>query len=307
MDKKGVERQVLITTILVIVSFIIILMVIGRFAAVIPDTFDREACRSSVLIKAGLEAKPILSKALGLSPALKCKTEYLCLNKGGKCPKQGYEKVTVKTDDEIKRKVAESMYNCWYQLGEGKADFLGDNFLGLGTQESTCVICSVIKFDEFTNDKQLDFSNYLEKTKIPVGNKTYLEYFTDMKEAKLPTQLKAEELNTNKDYAIVFAGLKGGKDLQESLNDMTGTVGTAITAGIGLKTVGVSLLSAKGALLIAIPAAVFKSTQLGFNSWNAHIATIRCDKESKGCFTMMLLPNTAEEISQVCERIESIP
>lgn len=305
-DKRGLEKTVIVTSIIVIISFIIILGAVGKLGGFLPETLDREICRNSVFAKAAVEERQGIKELFDLSPSLKCKTEYLCLHQGGKCPETGFDKKEVRDEEHLTKEIADSMFWCWWQLGEGKADFMEKPLSGIGATKSSCVICSVIKFDEFTKDKELKLIDYLGNETGPFGNKTYMDYFTDNQYAKLKPRLKASNLVTDKDYAILFVGLKGG-DVKSSL-DKTG-IGVSSVGVFSLATgaVGINLINPKTLLTAIFSYEIFDILGFGSDIWNAHIATIRCDGEKEGCFTMMLVPYNAQEIAIACNTIESIP
>ncbi len=168
----------LVTLVILIVSFIIILFLIFRLN--LGGTTDREICHNSVVLR---------DKATSIVGELDCKTNYLCISGRKDCeditPTQTIRidtsKIDKATKKEIMKVIAEEMSDCWWQFGEGKADYLGISDKNPWGKNS-CAICSIVEFDKEILDKNYkityrEFYEYLLSYKK--GDKTYFSYLYD--------------------------------------------------------------------------------------------------------------------------------
>jgi len=281
--------------ILFAVSAAILIVAIGHFSPLYGEIAEKEACRSSVVLRSTQIAQ--------LAIPLNCKTK----------------EVTITSIDEnkIKSEIAREMYDCWDMLGQGKIDFFGESawkIVSLGTAQSSCIICSRIKFDENVQKKisGVDIDNYLASANVPGKDFTYLEYFSGEK-TKLPTDVQIMPLSTGQEYAVIFSGIKGG-DFGSVLKTDIALLGVGVAgsmATIGSYATGKLILTAgkatmqnPWAALATITAAV--GTQMGFAAWNQHVSAMYCDGSKQGCFILSIIPYSAEAISAKCQNIESI-
>ncbi len=337
INKKaaGLVQATIISLIILVVGAAVILIFLHYFP--FTQIVDKEACHNSVILR---------SQKLGeMLVPLKCKTQY----------------ITIDTSDEekIKRIIADAMYDCWWMLGEGRYDFFPEkesvNF-GLHKLESSCVICSVIKFSDKVKKENLNINivEYLNNHIIPGKNITYVQYFSNSNETIRPADLKlAPTISTSKDYAIVFMGVKSPELWEPVVKDLGILVGGAflfgassgaatgsLTKGIvgGFRGVGkliqflkpIKTISTQGIMITEtgarIPLAETTMTvaskagitalvalgitmiaQTGVTIWNQQIAATYCDGSKKGCFSLILTPLEASNITKYCTSIESIP
>jgi hypothetical protein len=297
-NKRGLESSTLVTLIALIIGFGILLIAARNLTSEFPSSITKETCHSSVLAR-GYEASGV---ALGklFTNSIKCKTEYKCLSMGGECP-TGYQTITVFNEEDIKREVANSMYDCWWELGEGKVNFLGRPLI---TNEKSCAMCSVIHFDEKIRQqfpKISSFSDYLYQNNVPGTSQTFLQYFSG---SRAPPTEKID-FSTNQDYSVVYSLIEK--------NLLWTTVGTS--AGCTASFLGGAKLAAAS---LAIPVAgvyvapvAFGTVFLGgcaasfftadkFNNW--------MKSDEKYISSMQLVPYTPESVKQLgCQSIESIP
>jgi len=213
------------------------------------------------------------------------------------------------------------MYDCWWMLGEGKYDFFSnptwqETIIEVGsfqgTAKANCVICSIIRFEDNVKEKQMEIhvTEFMETTKVPIKNITYLEYLSGQEDAKLPTNIEINKLNTNQDYVVVFMGIRGGS-FGNAVKDLGISMGGGAFTGFMIG----SLLGPKGMLWgagIGATVGQFLGYLNGIKEiQNANIASIRCNEEfsvsDPGCFILYLVPLSAEELSTTCQNIESIP
>lgn len=172
INKKGeLTTKNLVTLLVLIASFVIVLFFLFRLD--LGAVTDKEICHNSVVLK---------SKAQGLVGELDCKINYVCISGGGNCEDiSPTETIVVNVDskEEIMKVIAEEMANCWWMFGEGKLNYIGENF-GATT---TCAACSTVKFDDRILDKNYkinyrEFYEYLS-TLQDDSIENYLNYLYD--------------------------------------------------------------------------------------------------------------------------------
>ncbi|UCD21150.1 MAG: hypothetical protein JSW08_01225 [archaeon] len=293
MKKRGeISQAVLIGLIILIVGAALLLIIFMRIPY--KSTSEKEACHQSVLLR----SKSILGLEPGQSLVpLNCRTQNIT--------------ISTRSEAIISREIANEMYGCkWMFSGEDGTplDFFGEGFWrtlgipGAGTAKSACVICTIIEFDENLKERpmDIDFLRYIEKTKIPEKNITYLDYFTGQENSNFPEQVSGAKIRTSQDYAIVYMGIKGG-GFGEALRT---TIGTTVVGGV----VGLAFGGPKGALIgagigLALQLILQPITQLT----SSHAAAVHCDGERKGCVTLHLVPYSADSLSSICQKIDSIP
>lgn len=311
-NKKGLETEILVPIIITLLSLAVLFVVVGRIVGLFPVTITKEICHDSVAERATSIKGVNIGK---IFVSIKCKTMYKCLSMGGECP-EGYEKISVSNEEDIKREIADSMYDCWWMLGEGKIDFFSESgwktLSGFGLAKSSCVVCSNIYFDDKVKEKvkDIDLIPYLAVTKVPNKGITYLDYFSDQKDLALPSDLKAEKLSTSQEYTIIFSGIKGGDFWGRLKTDAAILIGGSVIMG---PSASVKAGRAIGGLVQATPGwwkaawAIPALAQMGFEGYNKYIAYSYCNGETQGCFIQSIIPYNAEQLSKTCQNIESIP
>jgi len=298
--KKALVPSTLVTIMIILISFVALGYAVVRITGIIPSTLDREACRDSVILRSS-----DLLKGTHLTPELiplKCKTENI--------------KISSPIEEDIQKTVVNAMYDCWWMLGEGKVDFFTpSNWWNisnpLGLESPNCIICSQIKFEGGAKNKNIDIIGYMNRKIIPGKDITYMQYFNGNKDAVFSTNVEVKPLNTNTDYSVIFIGVKG-VDVDKHLKNaqITGVVAGA-TIGAAAGSVFFGIGTVPGALVGGLI-----GTVVGFGSGsvvggasvvaNAYFASTYCNG-ANGCFNMVLVPSTAENIGKYCQKIESIP
>ncbi len=249
-EKKGIATETTVFMMLGLVIFIAIsLTVILPLKETAEANSEKEACQKSVLMhsKLRIETKPI-------SESIKCPTKFITIEETNAT--------------KIKQEIANQMFDCWDNFGEGKLELFD------AQSEKFCVVCSVLNFKE----KRIltGFTDFLATEKIPTRDITYLEYFTGQESAnpQIAEQLEIakQEIDTGKEYAVVFTYAKTaywsnfGK---AGLGAIIGIVGgvalsfTGIGAPVGLALIGGSIGTAIGGSLKTSPP-----------EWNAAIVLI---------------------------------
>ncbi len=178
IKKAELSTQQIVLLIILIASFLIILFFLIKLN--LDNETDIQACHQSVVLR-GNKAIP----ANGIP--LNCQTKYLCITEDGTC--EGVTKPVlnkVKTKEEIFDILAREMADCWWMFGEGQVNYVGKDM----KEKLYCSICTQFVLDDsiasiqgVNNGKinEKDFYEYLENTKRPQSEETYLQYLTGAK------------------------------------------------------------------------------------------------------------------------------
>ena len=250
-DKKAQMRKSLVGIIIVIITAAIIILFMSPFSSIFSETTDKETCRTSVNLRAGIIEQGFLAEAVAKLPPLKCKTEYKCLSKEGNC-EGNYEKIKVKDDDEIKKEISGLMYECWDMLGRGERPFIGSWEGGLLKNDKVCVICSVIDFDSsIKSQKEIGgLSEYMYRTMVPGKNFTYLQFISNKNDPEFISESE-DKTSTEKKHSIVFiigktaaiksalAGAVVGAGSGALIGSIIPVVGSATIGGVGAVVGGI--------------------------------------------------------------------
>jgi len=276
-DKKGLERGLLVLTILIILGAGIIFLSIYRsnpYKAV-----DKEACRASIAIR----STPIAGESLKAAAPLNCRTEQIKIDK------------SYRTEEQIKKKVADAMAECWSIVGKGEMNFMPQGFWG----DKYCLICSTIEFDK--NAKQnfpvvSGLLYYMSNTEMPVQKQKYFNYLWG-EDVSYSGNVDFD-IDTSKDYAVIFSLYKSGW-LKKNLVNIAGATGTVAIIGATFLTGGsVPVIS----LLIVRTAA-----QLGLGYYLANTAIASFFSTNAGEAGLYLTPYDGKEIQKYCSRFENAP
>jgi hypothetical protein len=299
MTKKGALMwQVIVPLIVLLFVGAVLFLFLGGIP--FQETVDREACYQSVVQRsytiAGVHPGEIIP--------LRCKTEQIVISSSD--------------EEQVKREIANAMYDCWWMLGQGRLDFFPKDVLreyavpDVGKAESSCVICSTIKFDDKTRAAmdEIEMLEYLKTTNVPTRDFTYFEYFTDQAGVDLATGFETPTVKTDEDYSILFMGIRGDSYWNVLKKD---AIALGVIGGTGYMVGGTALISKSVGLvkahplIAAIAATVVLAGQGITTAQNNAIVAGRCNGEWQGCYNLMLIPLRAPEIAQVCQNIESIP
>lgn len=255
-EKKGeLTTTQLVTIIILIASFAVILFFIFRLN--LGETTDNEICHNSVITR-GTSVLPTESVPL------KCQRSYVCITEDGSCEamtKPVKEEVDAK--EEVYNILAEEMANCWWMFGEGKVNYVGDDFF----ESLYCSICSQIAFDDSVRevitegvvDKE-GLYTYMQDNNVAGKDETYLSYLygtDDLSEIKsilneqgvnfgpidLDKQYYAMMGITSEVSTLGWALVGTGAALSVALLPITGTgwgigFGVAVMTGAGGATGG---------------------------------------------------------------------
>jgi hypothetical protein len=238
LDKKGMMETIVKAIPVIIIGAILLGVVLVSIFVFTKSSVDREACRDSVLLKAR-------SKVLGntLFDQLQCETDNV--------------KVKATAEDEIYTELAGEMYDCWYQFGEGKVDFLDDYDAWQG--DRWCFVCSKLTFDEDVVEDvdgvSVDnFNDFMATKTIPLKKEqTFHNYiYGDVENPNLPNS--GDEWDTENPVYVVFYA-----DKSREFNAAFWT-----EAGVGAAGVVVCGVSAVAAYFTAGFSAIFTSGLASF-------------------------------------------
>jgi len=306
-DKKGLERGLIVITILIILGAGIIF--IGIYYSNPYKAVDKEACRTSIILR----STPIMGESFKAATPLNCRTEEIKIDK------------SYRTEEQIKKKVADAMAECWSMVGKGEMNFMPQEFW----TEGYCLVCDVIKFDEKTRNNFPSFTgllDYMNKTEMPLTKKTYYNYIYDG-ETNLPSNFDVD-IDTSQDYAILFSlkkdgWLKSNPDVVGAIVIGTAAVITVFTAGAAAPvmativaveqtaaatTITAVSVSSGTAIIGGAAAAGAAKLALGYVGGKYLMNKIGFfRKTSVGEAQLYLMPYTKKEIEKVCTRFENAP
>lgn len=229
-NRKGVTAyEVIIGFILAILAFAIIYLILTNIIAPMLGEYTiRKTCQISAL---ATEWTSIHTFGIG-SPvfSLKCKPVDT--------------KITTKDKEAIKGILADDMYKCWEQMGQGKLKIYSDWGVGSDVQ---CVVCSIIKPKDEGYNTEINPSeliDYLQTKKPLYTKKTYLQLLTGTDDKYEYSNLGDQGkiiINIDNPSYTVFA-IKKTSNAWETIKELGIIGGTFVT----LKLVG---------RLVPIPAA----------------------------------------------------
>jgi len=234
LDKKGLHIGVVVTSVLIIFTFIGLFVLVRNFGDLASSSVDVETCRISVLQR----AKFVIAEQNPFGVELQCPTSYINLldNKDDKV--KGEKNIFIEDEEDIKKVIANEMYDCWFKFGNGRVDFVGEGF-NLA-ENKVCYICADIRISDkvLANPKVgreiKNFEIYLVNNDIPGRDLNYYEYLGGNLELANNENL---ELNIVIDkplavsYTIVDEGI--WKSMLESFGYASPTFGASLLAGYG--------------------------------------------------------------------------
>lgn len=300
-DKKGLERSMLVTLIIGIITLAII---IWYFAVFKPYSgVDKEACRLSIIVR----SMPVAGNPLkGIEP-LQCKTEQIEIDN------------KYRTEEQIKKKVADALAECWSMVGKGELNFMPKGFWS----EDYCMICSSIEFDKNAKKNFPVVSgllSYMNNSKIS-GEQSYYNYiFNDNLKVNADV-----DIDSSQDYVILFTLNKEGW-----LKQNQGYITTALIAGgviiatiatggaaapvIGTISVATTATATTTTITFVESAAVAGGTAIisGVSGWVikgalGKIALNYFVDTAVGEAGLHLIPYEGKEIQKYCSRFENAP
>jgi len=251
MKKKGMMASTLGRLILILVIALILIVFIGKVTLFGKERSDVEICRLSVLAasKSKIVGKPLVE-------SIQCETRDIEINEKGiyKNNKKietfrnlGVSEGKSDAENKIKNLIANELYNCWYQFGEGKFNVFDD----WNGQTIKCFLCSDINFKEiYSTFPSIDLTEFMAETKIPNTDKTYFQYIgVDPENIGQVRYI----IDTSKSYSVIFSiskwssfgqawalegggavvGAVAGAKIGAALGTIVPGAGTAVGAGVG--------------------------------------------------------------------------
>jgi len=222
LNNKKAVQTVLMGLIIILIVLIIMVLIVRTYNEKIGEQAAKDLCRVSVLSKSK-------TKAFGVEGGsyLNCPANYIEINKDGiffNDEKDVNLKGKTKQEKEeiIKRFLANQLYDCWYQFGEGKIDFLGDWDVGIWG-DKRCFPCAKIELkDNFlTAFTYGDFEQYLRDT-IYFKKSTYGDYMFPFYNNKflIKPDYNNENLNQGKTLTIAFIAFKSSMKADDFYKNM---------------------------------------------------------------------------------------
>lgn len=224
MKKRGDATTLNKFILAVIVGFALLvlawLIVVPFFSA----ESDRDTCRLSVDAKS---ATKVAGQESDIFRDLKCKTQYVeVTDKVIKKNDKTIATLSKNPDQKVKKAIADEMYDCWYEMGEGQRDPWGDWDTA---HIKHCVICSELIFTEQAPQKFgiiKDFDSFLCNTNVPGKDYSYCRYLTGKDE------YGTKEIDASQQYSVVYVL----SDVT-SLGTITGYTTGGCIAGVGIGAV----------------------------------------------------------------------
>lgn len=199
MNRKGeLTSGQLITIIILIVSFAVILIFFYLFN--FKGEVTKESCRNSVLLRGTALSQQVVS--------LQCQTKDVCLTTTKNCKGaiKDTEVVRIVDKNTLLDELSNLMYDCWWQMGEGKVDYRA---AGMGEKESYCAVCNTVKIDDSIKNNQAmkditlkELFEYLQTKKVPNKEINYLQYIFGFKDIDMVRQsllVASQNYGTNVD------------------------------------------------------------------------------------------------------------
>lgn len=213
--KKGQVATDLKTVILALVMLAIMFFVAKAIIGAIIDSGNSKACLLSV------QAAHYGRGAADVS--LRCDTDF------------EYEKYKSKNKEDAEKKLAELMWRCWDQFGQGKYNVFD---YGATQKNAHCFICSKYSFDTdthaFTHD---EFVEFLKKTDIPTTKTKYYDFLEPgllLDPTKAETAVLADNLDDpNIDRFVFVESMNFDKYKDNSwFTRLTGSVPSLLTGDL---------------------------------------------------------------------------
>ncbi len=254
--KKGVDYMEIVPyAVVAIVVFIASILVIKNLGYSFEESGNLQTCKFSVLQK----AKFIIGKIDVGNFELKCPTAKVNLldSKDDKVKRE--KNIFVKDQEDVKRAVANEMYDCWSKFGEGKVLFVSGFHI---SQQAECYMCSNILFGKNAaantkiGNEIRNFDEYLAKEKVPARNVTYWEYFTGS--IRTDASKGSINLEIDKPIAVTFNVVR-----KSIWGDILKSAPPGFAAGAGVGAVGllgsnpVGWAVAAGAAVVVVGGTIF--------------------------------------------------
>lgn len=203
-NKKGLSAKIITTFILIISIFVILAFFSGKIYDTYRIIVDKKTCKTSI------QAQDMVSfKNFAVGGSIKC-------------PMQEYE-IPYTNEEAIKKDFADRYYKVCDEFGQGTLNLFGKD------EMTFCVIRDKISFKE-RGMKIKDFGKYLAEENPHGEHVSYLQYCSGFKtprgdvffEGKID-QIEEDDIDTNKEYLIMFIYVKGEEEVRETIKFFFGT------------------------------------------------------------------------------------
>jgi hypothetical protein len=221
LKKRGLENEMVVMLILAVAIAVFSMIFINQTKYSASDSIDVTSCYSSVKLNSNLHLRGIEFPTNINCPARKLEVADNTNEAEG--------------NNAAAKKVADQMYYCWNQYGEGKLNLFNDD----GT---FCAVCAFI--DVKTPTPIHKFPDYLTTATVPdQSGLDYTSYLTGFSTSKASevlgvingnTLLQNKDqagLPTNKKYAVMFVYARG-RDRMQAITDHLTAQTTAGKVGL---------------------------------------------------------------------------
>ncbi len=186
--KKGMEMSTLVVIIVALAGLLVMGYSLKSIADVTQGTTDKQVCKQSIELRATTKLK-FISETQTIDIPIKCKS------------KNDF----IKNENDFKKInqiIANDMYDCWDQFGEGKLDFL---FSRDFFDNTYCFVCSKISVanTSLQNKDIIGLGDYLKNEEIPNLGQTYANFLYPEKVVKEMSSFTTNSLSIQ-DYLNNF-------------------------------------------------------------------------------------------------------
>ncbi len=247
--RKGMASfHFLVIVIVGLVLLALLLIIVSKIGANLEERAVESRCKNSVIAHSKLNSLPFGSATTDPGD-IECPTRFIT--------------VADESPLSMKREVANMMYRCWDNYGEGRL------LLFEATDKKFCAICDVFEFED--RGTRLDgFMSFLMVERVPERSRegyspTYFDYIagrsTDPSVVDDPStqQLDTNYLDGSKRYAVLFTYYKTSfwhKVWNGVKGFVVGAVVTVVLAGPGIVISAISGGTATPFVVLGISAAV---------------------------------------------------
>ncbi len=346
LGKKGeITSEQTVKFVLPVLAFLIVLGFLVYLG--FKEAAQEDICKLSVL------SRGTSPEAAQASIPLKCTTKKICLSDGkGKCEDSlaGEEEIEIvnlpKDKDKSARLIeetsAKAMYNCWQMMGGGKIDIFGSyaKSRGFDVTGPTCVICSRVAIDKGIGKEvmdKIDVHRYMKENRIPDGDLTFLQSFTDrsvnaypyvsrnlFEDTNIATPEKSDKIEdvrvNGREIALVFMQIRS-KKVSDVLTNLGGDAllvagGAFITPPV--RKAAPKILSFRTTGVLGIGVILGTAGMASINAYSGQmIAAGYCgaltstvqDKrlDDEGCSIVEAVPYDFRAINTMCQEIGGMP
>lgn len=288
----------LMMMILALIFLVLFIQFFNSFDESIKNKSSRDACMVSVVSNSILNAAYPL-EGVEFANVINCPTKNITITKN-----------VENFDKEIKKTVADSMYECWDMFGQGKTELFADDGI-------FCVICSIIEFKD--NGKEISgFGNYLMQTSISGKEISYMDFLhgyetpnsihtLESSDSDVLDSIENTRIDTDNLQSVIFVHAKGKekiKVLSEAFDnfiegegtDFMVLGGTLVAAGFASSFTGVgAVIGVGGGLILA-----------GGTIWNTVKTVFITETDAHASFVVLREYNTDVLNNMACEYYPSL-